>query len=150
MKAAAKELVIDASIAVAWCFDDEKTPYTELVLNRMAEGVEASVPAVWSFETANALLMAERRRRLTTSQSSFFLDQLSNFNIRIDNAIAPHIFGAVMSEARRWHLTVYDASYLELALRRNLPLATLDETMKKAAKILGISMAFGSAGKSLS
>lgn len=134
-------LVIDASVAVSWCFEDEGTPYTEWVLSRMAEGAEAVVPPLWSFETVNALLQAERRKRLTAAQATVFLEQLESFNIVVDSASLSRVFGWVFLEARQQNLTAYDAAYLELALRRGLPLATLDDNLKRAAKDLGVPMA---------
>lgn len=142
MKAAAsKRLVIDASITVSWCFEDEQSAHTESVLEQMASGAEAVVPSLWPFETANALLTAERHRRLTAAQSSVFLEQLKHFAITIDAAPLALVFDRIVSEARRWNLTAYDAAYLELALRLGLPLATLDEHLKRAAKALGVSAA---------
>lgn len=143
MKAAAsKRIVIDASVAVSWCFEDESTPYTEWALDQISGGTEATVPAIWPFETANALLTAERHKRLTPAQSTVFLEQLKNLKITVDTAPLSRIFVRVFDEARRWALTVYDAAYLELALRQGLPLATLDNPLKKAAKELGIPLAY--------
>jgi len=140
-------LVIDASVTVSWCFEDEKTPYTEWLLNRMAEGAEAVVPSLWPFETVNALLQAERRKRLTAAQATLFLEQLQSFNIVVDSALIPRVFSQVFLEARQQDLTAYDAAYLELALRRGLPLATLDEQLTKAAKDLGIPIAHRASGR---
>ena len=143
MKAAANRFVVDASIVVAWCFDDEKTHITEWMLDQMAHGTQAVVPSLWAFEIANALLTAERHKRLTLAESTVFLNQLENFNISVDTAVVPRIFNQVLAEARQWNLTVYDAAYLELALRHGLSLATLDEKLKKAAKAVGIPIAHG-------
>ena len=142
---ASRRLVLDASVAVSWCFEDQGTAYTEWVLDRMAEGAEAVVPPLWSFETANALLQAERRRRLTTAQATVFLEQLESFNIVVDPAPLSRVFSRVFSEARQWNLTVYDAAYLELALHLGLPLATRDEDLRRAAKELGIRIAHSGA-----
>ena len=135
---AANRFVMDASLAAAWWFEDEKTSYTERTLDFMAQGAEAVVPSPWSFEIVNALLVAERRKRLTAAQSTVFLDQLENFNISLDTAPLPRIFGHVLAQARQWNLTAYDAAYLEVALRRGLPLATVDETLQKVAKTVGV------------
>lgn len=141
MKAGAKpRFVIDASIVVAWCIDDEKTVYTEWVFDRMSDGEEVIVPHLWAFEVANSLLVAERRKRLTAAQTTLFLEQLENLNIAVGMATLPQIFSHIYSEARHWNLTVYDAAYLEIALRLNLPLATLDDALKKAAKAAGIAL----------
>ena len=134
-------LIIDASVTVAWCFEDEKTSYTEEVFDQMVDGAEAAVPPLWSFEIVNALLQAERRKRITTAQATLFLEQVGNFNIVVDSAPRSRIFEWIFLEARQQNLTSYDAAYLELALRRGLPLATLDDQLKKAAKDLGIPTA---------
>lgn len=148
MKAGVSDrLVIDASVTVAWCFEDEKTPYTEEVLDKMDGGVEAVVPSLWSFEIVNALLQAERRKRLTAAQATVFLEQLEGFNIVVDSAPRPRIFGWIFLEARQQNLTAYDAAYLELALRRGLPLATLDANLKRAAKDLGVPIAHSDSGR---
>lgn len=139
MKAAASDrLVIDASVTVAWCFEAEKTPYTEEILKRIYRGAEAIVPSLWSFEVVNALLQAERRKRITAAQATVFLKQLENVNLTIDSAPLPRVFEWIFLEARQQNLTAYDAAYLELALRRDLPLATLDDNLKRAAKDLGV------------
>mgnify|MGYP001617610681 CR=1 FL=1 len=140
-------LVLDASVAVSWCFADEETPYTEWVLKQMAEGAEAVVPSLWPFETVNALLQAERRKRLTTAQATVFLKQLESFNIVVDSASLSRVFDWIFLEARQQNLTAYDAAYLELSLRRGLPLATLDDNLKKAAKDLGVPIARSSSSR---
>lgn len=140
-------LVVDASVTVSWCFEDEKAPYTEWVLHRMAEGAEAVVPSLWPFEMVSALLQAERRKRLTAAQATLFLEQLESFNIVVDAIPLSRVFGQVFLEARQQNLTAYDAAYLELALRRGLPLATVDDHLKRAAKDLGIPIAHGTPGR---
>lgn len=142
MKATASDrLVVDASVTVAWCFEDEKTPYTEEILNKMIQGAEALVPSHWPLEIVNALLQAEKRKRLTTAQATLFLKQLEGFKITTDSTPLPRVFDWILLEARRQNLTAYDAAYLELALRSGLPLATLDTNLKRAAKDLGVPIA---------
>ena len=127
-------------MALAFYLEGERNSYADGVLERMASGAEAVVPSLWLFEVANALLMAERRRRLTEAQTAFFLEQLSTLPVSVDPPAARHIFEPALLEARRWNLTVYDAAYLELALRRGIPLATLDDALKKSAKSLGVPL----------
>ena len=134
-------IVLDASVAVAWCFEDEQTPYTEWLLSALTSGTEALVPALWPFEVANALLAAERRKRITVAQASHFLSRLADLGISIDSLDPSRVFEQVISQAREWNLTVYDAAYLELALREGLPLATLDNHLKGAAHSAGIPIA---------
>lgn len=122
--------VLDASMAAAWALPDESHAGADLLLTRMAE-VGATVPALWWFEIRNILLVAERRGRIAPGDAEIFLGHLQKLKIEIaelgDGA-------AVMRLARAHRLSVYDASYLELALRKNLPLSTLDRALIEAAK----------------
>jgi predicted nucleic acid-binding protein len=133
-------LVLDASVSFAWCIEQEKTPLSERVLDMLAAGAEAVVPSVWVLEVSNALLAAERRKRITTAQSDGFLQKLTGFAISIDPAEMTRAFDRVQPLARQHNLTAYDAAYLELALRRHLPLATLDTALIKAARALGVPL----------
>ncbi len=130
--------VIDASVVLAWCFEDERTPYTEGILDRLVADGEALVPAVWPAEVANALLSAERRKRITPAQTTGFLNRLTGFDIRVIPAEMTRSFDRILPVAREHGLTTYDAAYLELALRETLPLATLDAALKKAARSVGV------------
>ena len=142
MKAiASNPFVLDSSLILSWAFADEMTPFTGWILEQMSEGAEAVVPSLWPFEITNTLLIAEKRGRLTAAKSASFLEELQNFNIVIDNLPLGRVFDRVVEEARRFALTSYDAAYLELALRRGLPLATLDNALKKAAKSVGVPLA---------
>ena len=129
--------VVDASVALAWCFDDEATAATDALLGRAAvEGVV--VPALWFLEVANALLTAERRGRLTPEQTLEVLTRLAALPAERDSAaVSPT---AVLALARAQRLTAYDAAYLELAIRRGLPLATLDEELRRAGKAAGVPL----------
>ena len=115
--------VLDASIALSWCFADEATPATDALLDRLADE-EAAAPALWRLEVANALAMAERRGRLSVvglTRSVSLLQQLVDL-------------------ARAERLTVYDAAYLELALRLGLPLASKDAKLRKVGAGLGLAL----------
>ncbi len=131
-------LVLDASITAAWCFEDQSTAYAEAVLQAMIEGAEAVVPVVWKLEVANALVVAERRKKIATERSARFISDLEQFTITVDLDGVGHVFGAVLDHARLYQRSAYDASYIELAHRRGLPLATKDEPLRKAAAALGI------------
>ena len=127
--------VVDASIVVAWAFDE---------VNAAASGArermrrEAAVaPALWWFEVRNALVQGERRGRFTELRTARFLRNISRLAITIDRTPSEP---GVLPLARRHRLTVYDAAYLELALREALPLATLDETLASAARAEGVSL----------
>lgn len=141
MKAGAiKRLVLDASVAVAWCFPDESTPFTEGVLDLLASGTEAITAAIWPFEVANALLMGERRKRISVAQVTTVLLRISALPITVDPIRPDVVFGQILSVARQEQLTEYDAAYLELALRQGLPLATLDNGLRRAARNAGIAL----------
>jgi predicted nucleic acid-binding protein len=132
-------VVIDSSVSVAWCFPDEKGPYPQAVLESLATQ-QAIVPSLWPLEVANALLMGERRKRSTpdeTLKSVRFLDALP---INLDDETRAHAFGHTLHLARLHNLSAYDAAYLELAMRRGLPLATLDDKLKTAAKAVGVAI----------
>ncbi len=132
--------MLDASITVAWCFEDEETPQSEKALELLAAGARALVPPLWAVEVVNALWSAERRKRLSAAQSTHFLERLHGFDIAIDTPRISRAFESVFACARKWNLTAYDAAYLELALREGLPLATLDEPLKKAAHASGVRL----------
>jgi len=141
MKAdATKPFVLDASMTLAWCFADEATTHTEAVLDRLANGVEAVAPALWPFEVANALLVAERRKRITTAQVTSVLQRIMDLPIRLDAPQTRTAFFQILFLARQQRLTEYDAAYLELAMREGLPLATLDDQLRAAAKAAGIEL----------
>jgi predicted nucleic acid-binding protein len=132
--------VLDASVAVAWCFEDETTAYTENVLDLLAGGNEALAPALWPYEVANGLAVAERRKRTTWAKITRFLERLIGLPISVVADDRTQVFGRVLPTARQQGLAVYDAAYLELALREALPLATLDTDLRKAAQGLGIKI----------
>ncbi len=122
---------------MAWCFEDEAAGYADRVLKKLATR-EAVVPAIWPLEVANVLLVGERRKRLTKADSSRFLELLQGLPITIDVQATSRAFGDIMSVARSLTISAYDAAYVELAMREGLPLATLDDSLNKAASMSGI------------
>jgi predicted nucleic acid-binding protein len=128
---------MDASVAMAWCFEDEAIEATDIVLDRLRDD-EAAVPAIWPLEVANVLLVAERRDRLSEAQASRFLELLTQLPIEVDEA--PHDLAAIVAAGRRHELSSYDASYLVLAERLGAPLATLDQRLAKAAERAGVEL----------
>ena len=138
--AAIKPMVLDASVAVAWCFEDESTPFTEGVLDLLSAGTEVLAPAIWPFEVANALFVAERRKRITLAQVTALLRRIAGLPISIEPVETRRALEQVLAVARQQNLTEYDAAYLELALRTGLPLATLDANMKQAAKLAAVEL----------
>jgi predicted nucleic acid-binding protein len=141
MKAAAtKEFVLDASVTLAWCFPDESTSDTEAILDSLTEGTTAITPAIWPFEVANALLVSERRKRITLAQVTSVLQRIADLPISVDPVRTERAFGATLLLAREQQLTEYDAAYMELALREGLPIATLDDRLRRAAQKVGVPL----------
>jgi predicted nucleic acid-binding protein len=134
-----KSFVLDASIALSWCFVDEKTPLTDDLLNQIASGKHSVlVPNLWPLEIGNILVNAERRKRISYAQVSECLDMLGSLPIHIDEETAQKSFHEILSLAYAEKITTYDAAYLELALRKRIPLASKDKALCKAAERLGI------------
>lgn len=131
--------VLDSSMTLSWFFEDESTRATERVLDLlMAHG--AVVPSLWTLEVINVLSLAERKGRTTAAKSDLFRLRLDALRIEVDRESDRRIADDVVSLCRSHNLTSYDATYLELARRRGLPLATLDADVKKAARKLHISL----------
>jgi predicted nucleic acid-binding protein len=124
--------VIDASITMSLCFADESAPYSRGVLQSLLD-TYAEVPALWLFEVANVLAVGERRQRITAALSDEFLKALSGLDIRVEQRTLPVTSKDLLLLVRRYGLTAYDAAYLELAKRKDLPLATLDKELIMAA-----------------
>lgn len=131
--------VVDCSVAMAWLFHDEATPRTADLLNRLTNET-ALVPAWWFIEITNVLAFAERKGRITSAQSDAFIADLDRLGIERDDAAPDRAFTHLLALCRVHKLTSYDAIYLDLAVRRNLPLATLDDDLRKTAKKLGVSL----------
>lgn len=137
-KPKAKGFVLDGSITLVWAFEDETDAYAEAVADSLAN-VPATVPAVWPLEVANALLMGERRKRTTEAKVAQFLALLQTLPISVDDETALRAWQDTLHLARLHDLTVYDAAYLELAVRLGLPLASLDDKLKAAAVSAGVA-----------
>jgi predicted nucleic acid-binding protein len=129
-------LVIDASILAAWFLDEKSDPRVEMAFDIVAR-VETWAPSLLYYEIRNALLMSERRNRITEAMSAAFLRDLALLPIRFQ-ALGDD--AKLMTLARQRKLTVYDAAYLELAKRDGLPLATLDRALEKAAVAEGVAL----------
>jgi predicted nucleic acid-binding protein len=137
MSAAA--FVVDCSVAMAWLFHDEATPRTTALLTRLASET-ALVPAWWFIEITNVLAMAERKGRITPAQSDAFIADLSKLGIERDDEAPDRAFTHLLALCRSHRLTSYDAIYLDLAIRRSLPLATLDNDLRRTARKLGLGL----------
>jgi predicted nucleic acid-binding protein len=133
--------ILDASVTLCWCFQNQATRYSEAILDRLAGGDEASAPFIWPLEVANVLVISERRKSLTVAQVTGFLEELRAWPIQVDTLGVDRAFQQILSSAREHGLSAYDAAYLELAMREGLPLATLDEDLKRAARAVGVKIA---------
>jgi len=131
--------VVDCSIAMAWLFNDEATPKTAALLNRLATET-ALVPAWWFIEITNVMAMAERKGRIKPTESDAFIADLSKLGIERDDEAPDRAFTHLLALCRSHRLTSYGALYLDLAVRRNLPLATLDDALRKAAHKVGVRL----------
>jgi predicted nucleic acid-binding protein len=141
MKAAAtKRFVLDASVAVAWCFEDETAKFTEGVLDLISAGAEALVPSIWPLEISNALLIAERRKRIALAKVTALLHRIAGLPIHVTRTESKQAFEQILPMARQQGLSQYDAAYLELAVREGLALATLDGELQRAAKATGVEL----------
>ena len=131
--------VLDNSVALAWCFEDEQTPAVMALLDRVAE-TGAMAPLLWPLEAINGLLAAERRRRVSPEQRATLAGFLRDLLVRLDAHTAEQAWDATVRLAERFKLTVYDAAYLELAQRRRLPLASLDQDLRAAATAASVEV----------
>ena len=129
-------IVIDNSVYFAWCMSDEDAPLADKAMSRVVEegGV---VPGIWWYELRNALLMNERRGRISRQQVTDTLVDSQSLGISVDDG---HDETLILELARQFELTIYDAAYIEVALRRSMPLATLDERLRQAAEAVGIAI----------
>jgi predicted nucleic acid-binding protein len=128
--------VVDASIALAWCVNDERT---EAIMNLLysLDQTRALAPLLWPLETLNGLLVAQRRRRIHAHERAELVGFLRDLPITLDTETTEHAWTITIELAEHHRLSVYDAAYLELAQRRELPLATIDRGLAKAARELG-------------
>jgi predicted nucleic acid-binding protein len=134
-------LVLDASVTLCWFFEDQATPFTEAVLDRLNDGNEAVVAAIWPLEIVNTVAVAERRKLVNAAQIAGFMEQLRELTIVVDPLPQERVFGAVFETARRYGLSAYHAEYLELAAREALPLATMDRQLRDADVVAGVRLA---------
>ena len=131
--------VLDCSVVMSWLFRDEVTPATSKILDRL-DTETALIPSFWFLEITNVLVVGERKGRISVAESEDFVLQLSRFDYEIDTEAPQRAFSHLLPLCREHGLTSYDAVYLDVALRRDLPLATLDAPLRKAAKKLGVKL----------
>ena len=129
--------VLDASVTLAWAFEDEGGEYARDVLARL-ETEEACTTSLWPLEISNGLVVAERRHRIEPGASAQFTRLLLALPIVVEPVDRRRVFEQTRGLARRWSLSAYDAHYLELAIRYGIPLATLDDGLRQAAENEGV------------
>lgn len=129
-----KEFVVDASMGIAWVHPGQATTQSQALLDVISAGAIVRAPALWSLETANALLVLTRRGKLAEAERVDALRALAQLSVLLDHEMAALSFGRLSDLAARHGLSVYDAAYLELALRRKLPIACNDGSLRAAAK----------------
>ena len=132
-------MVVDSSVTLTWCFEDEQTAASLALLEQVVEH-GAVAPTVWPLEVLNALVMAERCKRVDAAQRQRLTGFLRDLPIALDAETAAQAWSATVQLAERHRLTVYDAAYLELAQRRGLPLASLDNELRAAAEAVGVAL----------
>lgn len=131
--------VMDNSIVMTWCFRHETNPYADAILDKLTEA-EALVPAIWPLEVVNVFLAAERRQRLQQRDSVRFLALLAQLPITVEHRPMVEKTGEILMLGRATNLSSYDASYLELAMRQGLPIATLDQKLLTAARQMAVPL----------
>jgi len=131
--------VIDNSVVMSWCFKDEANAYADAVLEKLT-AARAVVPAIWPLEVVNVLLAAERKERLKQADSMRFLALLLHLPIEAEKEWSTEAMPDLLALGRNLGLSSYDLSYLDLAVRRGCPLATLDQKLTGAAKKTGVSI----------
>lgn len=136
-----RRLVIDASVALSWAFEDEADALSDRVLDALADGV-AVVPAVWPLEVSNALVTAQRRGRITPADTARFLSLIGRLPVQVE-AVELASMASLVDAAREHSLSAYDASYLVLAMSLGVPLATRDAALQKAATAAGVELFSG-------
>lgn len=132
--------VVDASVALCWYFEEQRTAYTEAVFDCLSRGDEALVPALWPLEVVNSLIVAVRQKGISAAQFETFLQDLSDLPVVVDVEGLKRIYSSIARLSQQHQLSSYDAAYLDLAVAENLPLATLDNNLRTAAKRVGVEL----------
>lgn len=133
--------VLDNTITMAWCFPEEATELSEALLDRLSNSIDSAiVPDLWLYEVINVTELAARKRRIPAGKAEGFLEASADLPIAADPATREQVFGPVRAIVRQPQLTAYDASYLELTIRQNLPIATFDAALLAAAKAAGVAL----------
>lgn len=133
-------MVVDASIAIAWLHPLQRTSLSDAALKAIIQGAPAHAPSFWTLEVANVLLALKRRKKLQPEEMSEALMRVRKFNFRFDNDWISNAFTDISEIAATYGLSVYDATYLELAMRKNLPLSCKDGPLQTAATKAGVKL----------
>jgi len=128
-----RDFVVDNSVVMAWCFQDEASQYADAILGSL-EVSRAIVPSIWPLEVENVLLVAELRNRLSEADSARFIALLTELPITIEQESPERMMREILALAREHQISSYDASYLDLAMRKGVPIATLDNGLIKASE----------------
>ena len=131
--------VLDNSVVMSWCFKDETNQYADAVLDQLSEAT-AIVPSIWPLEVVNVLLVAERSKRLQQADSVRFITLLLQLPIEVEHEWPEKIMKDLLALGRAKNLSSYDASYLDLAMRKDCPIATLDKRIRDAAEDISVAV----------
>ncbi len=134
------EFVLACSATLPWVFGDEASPAADALLDRLVQGERAWVPALWHLELGNVLLGAKRRGRIDQAGIEGFLSRLAVYDIAVDDQTMERAWQKTLDLALQHSLSTYNAAYLEFALRRGLPLASLDRELIAAARACGVTL----------
>jgi predicted nucleic acid-binding protein len=132
-----KHFVVDNSVVMSWCFKEETNKYADTVLDMLTEAT-AAVPSLWPLEVVNVLLVAERQKRISESDSIRFITLLAQLPIVVEHERPENMMKEFLAFARANNLSSYDASYLSLAVRKGFPIATLDNKLIEAARRIDV------------
>ena len=132
--------IVDASVALCWYFEDQKTAYTETVFDCLGKGDTALVPAIWPLEVVNSFLVAVRQKTISPAQLEIFIRDLEDLPVEVDIEGVRRVYSSIVRLSQHHQLSSYDAAYLDLASVESLPLATLDKNLRAAAKRVGVEL----------
>ena len=135
-----ESFIVDCSVALAWVFGNQATEYTRELLMKQRRGAALVVPSLWYYEVANGLVVGLRRKLLTADNHADALRFFKSLRLTRDDEGVEEAFSVTSTLSQRYGLTVYDASYLELALRRRIPFATRDVALQAAARKSGVEL----------
>ena len=137
-----ESFVVDNSVVMSWCFKDETNQYADAILDCLSEAT-AFVPSIWPLEVVNVLLVAERKKRLNEADSVRFITLLSQLPIIVAHERPERMMKDLLALGRSNNLSSYDASYLDLSMRKGIPIATLDTRLITASKKTNIPILMG-------